>query len=88
MIIYEEKIWFELLQGNVLEVGLHEGDFGVGLHESDFDMVLGECLRAILKVQLALYQENPEFVGISPVKLVQFSDFCVLCRGVVMQGLG
>ena len=68
-VIHEEEVWFEPLQGNIFEVGLHKGDFG---------MVLGKCLRAILEVQLTLHKEDPEFVGISPVKLVQFSDFGVL----------
>ena len=58
-IIYEEEVWFEPLQGDTLEVGLHKGPFGV---------VLGECLRAILEVQLTLHEENLEFTGISPVK--------------------
>ena len=80
-IIHEEEVWFEPLQSDTLEVGLYKGDLGT---------VLSEYLRAILKVQLVLHQENPEFAGISPVKLVWFSDFCVLrgFRGVAMQGLG
>ena len=68
-VIHEEEVQFEPLQGDTFEVGLREGDFGV---------VLGECPRAILEVQLALHEEDPEFVGISPIKLVQFSDFGVL----------
>ena len=68
-VVHEEKVRFEPLQGNTFEVGLHKGDFGV---------VLGECPRAILEVQLTLHEEDPEFAGISPVKLVWFSDFCAL----------
>ena len=41
-------------------------------------MVLGECLKAISEVQLTLHEENLEFIGISPIKLVQFSDFGAL----------
>ena len=80
-IIHEEEVQFEPLQSDTLEVGLHEGNFGV---------VLSECLRVILEVQLTLHEENPEFVGTSPVKLVQFLDFDVLqgFRRVVTQGLG
>ena len=60
------------------------------MHKGDFDAVLSECLRAILKVQLALHKEDLEFAEISPVKLVRFLDFGVLqgFRGVAMQGLG
>ena len=72
-VVHEEEVWFEPLQGDTFEVGLREGDFG---------MVLGKCLRTILEVQLALHKEDPEFTGISPVKLVWFSDFGAL------QGLG
>ena len=68
-VIYEEEVQFEPLQGDTFEVGLCKGDFGV---------VLSECLRAILEVQLALHEEEPEFVEISPVKLIWFSDFGVL----------
>ena len=71
-VIHEEEVQFEPLQSDTFEVGLHEGDFGT---------VLGECLRAILEVQLTLHEEDPEFAGISPVKLVWFSDFGVL-RGL------
>ena len=80
-VIHEEEVRFEPFQDNTFEVGLHESDFGA---------VLGECLRAILEVELALHQENLEFVGISPIKLVQFSDFGVLqgLGGVVTRGLG
>ena len=53
-------------------------------------MVLDKCLRVILEVELALHQENPEFMGISSVKLVQFLDFGALrgLGGVATQGLG
>ena len=80
-VVHEEKVQFKPLQGDTFEVGLHEGDFG---------MVLGECLRVILEVQLALHEEDLEFTGISPVKLVWFSDFGALrgLGGVAMQGLG
>ena len=60
-VIHEEKVWFKPLQGDTLEVGLYEGHFGT---------VLSKYPRAILKVQLALHKEDPEFVGISPIKLV------------------
>ena len=60
-IVHEEEVWFEPLQGNTLQVGLCEGDFGV---------VLDKCPRAILEIKLALHQENLEFAGVSPVKLV------------------
>ena len=33
-------------------------------------MVLSKCLRAILEVELTLHEEDLEFVGISPIKLV------------------
>ena len=72
-VIHAEEVQFEPLQGDTLEVGLDEGDFGV---------VLSECLRVILEVQLTLHEEDLEFAGISPIKLVQFLDFGVL------QGLG
>ena len=80
-VVHEEEVRFEPLQGDTFEVGLHEGDFGT---------VLGECLRVILEVQLALHEEDPEFAGISPVKLVRFSDFGALrgFGGVATQGLG
>ena len=80
-VVYEEEVWFKPLQGDTIEVGLHKGDFGV---------VLSECPRVILEVQLALHEENPEFVEISPIKLVWFTDFCVLegLGGVATQGLG
>ena len=68
-VIHMEEVWFKPLQGNTLKVGLHEGHF---------DMVLSEYQRAILKVQLTLHEEDLKFAGISPVKLVQFLDFCVL----------
>ena len=68
-VAHEEEVQFEPLQGNTLEVGLHEGHFGT---------VLSECPRVILEVQLTLHKEDLEFVGISPIKLVQFSDFCAL----------
>ena len=68
-VIHEEEVQFKPLQGDTFEVGLCKGDFG---------MVPGECLGAILEVQLTLHKEDPEFVGISPIKLVQFSDFCAL----------
>ena len=68
-VVHEEEVRFEPLQGNTFEVGLCKGDFG---------MVLGECLRVILEVQLALHEEDLEFMGISPVKLVQFLDFGAL----------
>ena len=68
-VVHEEEVQFEPFQGDTLEIGLHEGDFHA---------VLSECPRAILEVELALHQENPEFAGISPVKLVQFSDFGAL----------
>ena len=68
-VVHEEEVQFKPFQGNTLEVGLCEGDFGV---------VLSKCPRAILKVELTLHQENPEFAGISPIKLVWFSDFCAL----------
>ena len=48
-VVHEEKVWFELLQSDTFEVGLCKGDFG---------MVLGECLRAILEVQLVLHEED------------------------------
>ena len=41
-------------------------------------MVLDKCPRVIVEVQLTLHEEDPEFVGISPVKLVWFSDFGAL----------
>ena len=80
-VVHEEEVQFEPFQGNTFEVGLHEGDFGT---------VLGECPRAILEVQLTLHEEDLEFVGISPVKLVRFSDFGALrgLGGVAMRGLG
>ena len=68
-VIHEEEVWFEPLQDNTFEVGLHEDDFGV---------VLGKYLRAILEVQLTLHEEDLEFAGISPIKLVQFLDFGAL----------
>ena len=68
-VIHEEKVQFKPLQGDTFEVGLHKGDFGT---------VLGEYLRVILEVQLALYEEDLEFAEISPIKLVQFLDFGVL----------
>ena len=68
-VIHMEEVWFEPLQGGTLEVGLCKGHFGA---------VLSECLRVILEVKLILHQENPEFVGISPIKLVWFLDFGVL----------
>ena len=68
-VVHEEEVQFKPLQGDIFEVGLCEGDFGT---------VLGKCLRAILEVQLALHKEDLEFAGISPVKLVWFSDFGVL----------
>ena len=68
-VIHEEEVRFEPLQSNTFEVGLREGDFGV---------VLSKCPRVTLEVELALYQENLEFAGISPVKLVWFSDFSAL----------
>ena len=76
-IIHEEEVWFEPLQGDTLEVGLCEGDFG---------MVLSKCLRVILNVQLTFHKANLEFVRISPIKLVWFSDFGTLqgFGGVVM----
>ena len=75
------EVQFEPLQGDTLEVGLCKGDFGT---------VLGECPRVILKIQLALHEEDLEFAEISPIKLVWFSNFCVLqgLRGVATQGLG
>ena len=75
-VVHEEEVWFKPLQGDTFEVGLCEGDF---------DAVLGECPRVILEAQLALHEEDLEFAGISPVKLVQFLDFGVLrgLRGVV-----
>ena len=63
------EVQFEPLQGDTFEVGLCEGDFGA---------VLSEYSRAILEVKLTLHHENPEFAGISPVKLVWFSDFGAL----------
>ena len=80
-VIHEEGVQFKPLQGDTFEVGLREGDFG---------MVLGEYLRVIFEVELTLHEEDLEFVGISPVKLVQFLDFGVLrgLRGVTTQGLG
>ena len=68
-IVHQEEVQSEPLQGNTLEVRLHKGDFS---------MVLGECPRAILEVQLTLHKENLEFVGVSPVKLVWFLDFGAL----------
>ena len=68
-VVHEEEVWFEPFQGDTLEVGLHEGDFGV---------VLSKCPSVILKVELTLHQENPEFAEISPVKLVWFLDFDAL----------
>ena len=68
-VIPKEEVWFKPLQGDTFEVGLCEGDFGV---------VLGKCLRVILEVQLTLHEEDLEFAGISPVKLVWFLDFGVL----------
>ena len=67
--VVHEEVWFEPLQGDTFEVGLCEGDF---------DIVLGECLRAILEVQLTLHKEDLEFARISPIKLVHFLDFGVL----------
>ena len=72
-VVHEEEVCFEPFQGDTLEEGLCEGDFGI---------VLSKCLRVILEVELVLHQENLEFAGISPIKLVWFSDFGVL------QGLG
>ena len=60
-VVHEEEVQFEPLQGDTFEVGLREGDFGV---------VLDKCPRAILEVQLALHEEDPEFAEISPIKLV------------------
>ena len=76
-VVHEEEVWFKPLQGDTFKIGLHEGDFGA---------VLDKCPRVILEVQLALHEEDLEFVGISPVKLVWFSDFGVLrgLRGVAM----
>ena len=68
-VVHEEEVWFEPFQGDTFEVGLREGDFGV---------VPGECLRAILEVELALHKEDLEFAGISLIKLVWFSDFGAL----------
>ena len=65
-VIHKEEVWFKPLQD---EVGLHEGDFGV---------VLSEYLRVVMEIEITLRQEDPEFVGISPIKLVQFSDFDAL----------
>ena len=80
-VVHEKEVWFKPLQSDTFEVGLCEGDFGA---------VLGKCPRAILEVQLALHKEDLEFAEISPVKLVQFSDFGVLqgLRGVMTRGLG
>ena len=39
-VVYEEEVWFEPLQGDTLEVGLHKGHFGV---------VLSECPRQFWK---------------------------------------
>ena len=68
-VIHEEEVWFEPLQDNTFEVGLCKGDF---------DVVLGEYPRVILEVQLALHEEDLEFAGISPIKLVWFLDFGAL----------
>ena len=80
-VVHEEEVQFKSLQGDTFEVGLHKDDFGT---------VLGECLRAILEVQLTLHEEDPEFVEISPIKLVQFSDFGALrgLGGVATRGFG
>ena len=34
-----------------------------------------ESLRALLEVQFALHKKNPEFSGITPIKLIGLSDF-------------
>ena len=60
-VVHEEEVQFEPLQGDTLEVELCEGHF---------DVVLSECPRVILEVELVLHQKNLEFAGISPVKLV------------------
>ena len=67
--VVHEEVQFKQLQDDTLEVGMCKGHFS---------MVLGKCLRIILEVQLALHQKDPVFVGISPIKLVWFSDFCAL----------
>ena len=76
-IIYEEKVWFKLFQGNPFEVRLYK---------NDFSMVLSKCSRAFVEVEFVLYQKDPEFSEISPIKLVWFSDFGTLqgFRKVVM----
>ena len=48
-----------------------------------------ESLRALLEVQFALHKENPEFSGITPVKLIGLSDFSAggrVGRRAVMRG--
>ena len=67
--VVHEEVWFEPFQGDTFEVELCKGDFST---------VLSECLRVILKVQLILHEEDLEFAGISPIKLVWFLDFCML----------
>ena len=67
-ILHEKEVQLERLKGHVLEVRLHKS----------YLCVVGmESLRAVLVVQFVLHQENLELSGISPIKLVRFSDFSV-----------
>ena len=68
-VVHQEEVWFKPFQNDAFEIGLYKGHFGI---------VLSKCLRVIMNVELALYQENLEFVEVSPIKLIQFSDFGAL----------
>ena len=41
-------------------------------------LIYAKGLGAVLEVEFALHQENMEFAGFYSIKLIQFSDLCVL----------
>ena len=59
-------------------------------NHNNFSAVGTESLRVILEVQFALHKENPEFLGITPIKLIMLSNFSAggrVGRRAAMRGM-